>query len=64
MFNRIFRGAGGQGQCRGKGGGSKPGAGPAGNCICPKCGYREAHIVSERCIDQTCPKCGTRLVRE
>jgi predicted RNA-binding Zn-ribbon protein involved in translation (DUF1610 family) len=46
------------------GGGTKPGAGPTGNCICPKCGYKEEHLVSERCIDRVCPNCGTQMVRE
>jgi len=76
MFSRIFRrgrgGRRGQGQGfgrgfgngRGFGGGEKPGSGPAGNCICPKCGYSRAHVVGERCMDLTCPKCGTRLTRE
>ncbi len=71
MFDRLFRGGhgqgrggGGQGKGRGMGGGTKPGAGPTGNCICPKCGYKVEHLVSERCIDRTCPKCGTQMVRE
>lgn len=55
---------GGHGKGRGKGGGTKPGSGPAGNCICPKCGYKVAHQAGERCIDQTCPNCGIRLIRE
>jgi len=69
MLNRLFRSrgmgggrAGGQG--RGAGGGNKPGAGPSGNCVCPKCGYKLSHQVSKRCMDQTCPKCGTQMVRE
>ena len=71
MFNRIFRGGrnqgrggGGQGYGQGMGGGNKPGSGPSGNCVCPKCGHREEHVVSERCIDRKCPKCGTQMVRE
>jgi hypothetical protein len=68
MFKRFTRGggtgraAGGQG--RGMGGGNKPGSGPAGNCICPKCGHREPHQVGQRCIDRVCPKCGAGMVRE
>ncbi len=69
MFSRLFRSgsgkgnrAGGRGQ--GMGGGNKPGSGPTGKCICPKCGYKLAHQVGERCMDQTCPKCGAKLVRE
>lgn len=60
----MGRGGGGQGQGRGKGGGNKPGAGPTGNCLCPKCGFTVEHITSQRCIDQTCPKCGAQMVRE
>ncbi|MFZ2098375.1 MAG: hypothetical protein WAV05_17220 [Anaerolineales bacterium] len=71
MINRNFRGRGGQGgQGRGKGGGrgqgggNKPGSGPGGNCVCPKCGHKEPHIVGQRCIDRTCPNCGTKMIRE
>lgn len=68
MFNRIFRGGRGQrqgtGQGRGRGEGTKPGSGPAGNCVCPKCGYKAPHVAGERCIDLVCPKCGTRMTRE
>ena len=52
------------GQGRGKGSGNKAGAGPSGNCICPKCGHKEKHISGQRCIDKSCPKCGTKMVRE
>lgn len=62
MYKSMF--GGGQGRGRGKGGGNKPGSGPAGSCICPKCGYKVDHQVSVRCIDQTCPKCRPRLIRE
>ena len=56
------RGAGGGGG--GRGGGNKPGSSPGGNCVCPKCGHKEPHVAGQRCIDQTCPKCGTRMTRE
>lgn len=55
---------GGAGQGRGGGGGNKPGSGPAGNCVCPNCGHKESHVAGQRCIDQTCPKCGTKMIRE
>ncbi len=59
------RGQGGPGQGGGgRGGGNKPGSGPAGNCVCPKCGHKEPHIAGQRCIDQNCPKCGTKMIRE
>jgi len=74
MFDRLFRGRGGQGgrggggQGRGigRGGGNKPGSGPGGYCVCPnpQCGHRESHAVGERCVDRICPKCGTKMVRE
>jgi hypothetical protein len=54
---------GGAGQSRGRGGGNKPGSGPAGNCVCPKCGHKEPHVAGQRCIDRTCPKCGTKMTR-
>jgi hypothetical protein len=54
----------GQGQGGGRGGGNKPGSGPGGNCVCPKCGKKVAHIAGQRCLDQTCPECGTRMIRE
>jgi len=54
------RGGGGMG----RGGGNKPGSGPVGNCVCPKCGHRITHQVGQRCLDLTCPKCGTQMVRE
>ena len=55
------RGGGGGG---GMGGGNKPGSGPAGNCVCPKCGKKFPHVAGQRCLDQTCPDCNIRLVRE
>lgn len=71
MFDRSLRGGrgqgrggGGQGKGQGMGGGTKPGAGPAGNCVCPKCGYKTEHLVGERCVDRKCPKCGTQMVRD
>jgi hypothetical protein len=44
-------------------GGSRPGAGPGGDCICPNCGARAAHRVGNPCYDVTCPKCGTKMTR-
>ena len=54
------RGQGGRGQA----GGNKPGSGPDGNCVCPKCGHKEPHVVGQRCTDRSCPKCGTKMIRE
>lgn len=78
MITRIFRGRGGQGGRGqggrgqggggqgggGRGGGTKPGSGPGGNCVCPSCGHKEPHVAGQRCMDRTCPKCGTRMVKE
>lgn len=64
MFNFLFRGGHGQSGGRGRGGGNKPGSGPSGNCICPKCGYKATHQVGQRCLDLACPKCGTKMIRE
>lgn len=70
MFNNIFRRGnrqgrgGGRGRGLGMGDGTKPGSGPSGNCVCPKCGYTMVHQVGERCVDLNCPQCGTRMVRE
>jgi hypothetical protein len=73
MFNQFFRNRFGQkrdeskpgsGLGRGRGGGNKPGSGPAGNCVCPKCGKKVSHVRGQRCIDTICPDCGTKMVRE
>lgn len=65
MLSKIFRSRMGGGQGRGGGrGGNKPGSGPGGNCVCPKCGHREPHQPGVRCMDQACPKCGTRMIKE
>lgn len=70
MFRNIFRGRGQQGRGGGgargigRGGGTKPGSGPSGNCVCPNCGYKMPHGIGQRCIDMSCPKCGTKMVRE
>lgn len=56
------RGQGGRGQ--GRGGGNRPGSGPGGNCVCPKCGHKVPHQVGQRCLDIPCPKCGTSMIRE
>jgi len=61
-------GRGGGGMGRGMGGGRGRmggfGAGPSGFCICPNCGYRAPHTVGTPCFQQTCPKCGSRMIRE
>jgi len=79
MKNQLFRGRGqgggrgggahqglgrGSGQGMGRGGGNRPGSGPGGNCVCPNCGYKQPHTDGQRCMDISCSKCGTRMVRE
>jgi hypothetical protein len=62
---RTGRGGGmGQGKGRGRMGGNRPGAGPAGNCLCPSCGAKVPHTRATPCFEQKCPKCGAYLVRE
>src|SRR4030042_1900597 len=39
------------------------GAGPAGECVCPKCGYKQAHARGQPCYEIKCPKCGVAMTR-
>ncbi|OPX27232.1 MAG: hypothetical protein B1H05_01010 [Candidatus Cloacimonas sp. 4484_140] len=60
--NGQGRGMGrGQGQGRGQGGNFP---GPGGYCVCPSCGYKEAHVQGVPCLNKTCPKCGAKMTRE
>ena len=57
----------GIGQGRGFGGGGRMGrfaAGPSGNCVCPKCGYKERHQTGIPCYQKKCPKCKSPMTRE
>jgi hypothetical protein len=49
---------------RGKNQGNRPGAGPAGNCVCPSCGKKIAHTRGVSCYSVLCPECGVKMVRE
>jgi len=40
------------------------GMGPAGYCICIKCGYKKPHQAGIPCQEEKCPKCGIKLFRE
>lgn len=51
---------GGQGLGRGRRG---EGMGPGGECVCSKCGHREAHQLGVPCYDKACPKCQTPMIR-
>lgn len=48
----------------GKRSGDKPGSGPDGYCVCPKCGYRSSHTRAQPCNRKQCHKCGTQMTRE
>lgn len=47
---------------RGQRGGS--GAGPTGNCVCPKCGEKVSHTAGTPCTSLVCPSCGSPLIRD
>jgi len=55
-------GGGGRGQGRGRMGGFA--AGPGGSCVCPSCGYTTPHTLGSPCFQQTCPKCGSPMMRK
>jgi hypothetical protein len=38
--------------------------GPAGSCICLKCGHREPHKEGVQCRAARCPSCGAVMIRE
>lgn len=64
-----MQGSGGAGGGRGMGGGGRGrmggfGAGPGGNCVCPKCGKKVAHPRGTPCYQMKCPSCGTPMTRE
>lgn len=48
---------------RGRMGGSVM-AGAVGNCLCPNCGYSEAHERRIPCGQKSCPQCGTTMARQ
>ncbi len=66
MPNKDGTGPSGMGPVTGKTGRGQrggTGAGPAGYCICPKCGENVSHTTGVPCTSQKCPKCGSPLVR-
>jgi len=56
-------GGGGQGG-RGRMGGTRSGAGPGGECVCPKCKTTVSHGAGQPCYQMNCPKCGTKMIRK
>lgn len=59
------RGTGGGGGGGGRGmGGNRPGSGPGGNCVCPKCGTKAPHVRGVPCYEQKCPNCSANMVKE
>ena len=53
----------GRGGGGGRMGGNRPGAGPDGICLCPKCNLSVPHKVGAPCYNMSCPKCGEKMVR-
>lgn len=53
-----------RGRGRGRMGGTKAGAGPVGNCICPSCGATIPHQIGAPCYNLKCPNCSSSMVRE
>jgi len=61
----AHRAGGARGGWRGgRSGPGNAGLGPAGSCVCPKCGASTPHTPGEPCLQARCPSCGVALVRE
>ena len=57
----------GKGQRKEQGGAGRMGAkgvGPAGNCLCSKCGTAAPHEKGIPCTQMKCPKCGEPMTRQ
>jgi len=39
------------------------GLGPGGECLCPNCGYKIPHERGKPCQQETCPECGSKMIR-
>ncbi|RLC94326.1 MAG: hypothetical protein DRI40_07520 [Chloroflexi bacterium] len=53
----------GRGSRLGRMGGTRAGAGPSGDCVCPSCGATVPHQAGVPCYSINCPNCGTAMVR-
>ena len=42
----------------------RSGMGPAGNCVCPQCGYKVPHQPGKPYRELKCPQCGVGMLRE
>lgn len=38
--------------------------GAGGFCICPKCGEKVPHADGIPCLEERCPECGAKMLRE
>ena len=54
----------GRGGGRGRMSGTKAGAGPGGDCVCPSCATSATHQAGLPCYQIRCPKCGATMVRK
>ena len=52
-----------RGSGRGRMSGSKAGAGPGGQCVCPSCGATVTHQAGLPCYQIECPECNASMVR-
>ncbi|HKJ69714.1 MAG TPA: hypothetical protein VKA68_17290 [bacterium] len=75
MFGRSRNNGGrgaGRGSRRANGSGGRnqrqqeqsQGLGPAGQCLCPRCGATIPHRRGTRCQEVSCPSCGSKMLRE
>jgi len=66
-FKMVQPSGRGLGMNQGNGGRGRMGGfagGPSGNCVCPKCGHKEAHQTGVPCYQKKCPKCESPMTRE
>ena len=54
----------GRGQMGGRMRGNHPGLWYTGDCVCLDCKERVTHRLGMPCYAVSCPKCGSRMVRE